>query len=183
MPAAIARGAKGRSARALPDLPATIEKLLADIHTSMFQKALAFRRANTHETATYEELKRAVETGFAFAHWCGSGECEEKIKEETRATMRCIPLDQADVLGHGRRQRQRNLRALRQTRQGTGDFRPSILKRSPDLTNSVHLIASQGQSRSDSPFLASSTDLGSRRTLCLENMVLRAILDSARERC
>ena len=50
---------------------------------------------------TYDEFKRAVETGFAFAHWCGSGDCEEKIKEETRATMRCIPLDQADVLGQG----------------------------------------------------------------------------------
>ena len=67
----------------------------------MFDKALAFRRANTHETKTYDEFKKAVETGFAFAHWCDSGECEEKIKEETRATMRCIPLDQADVLGHG----------------------------------------------------------------------------------
>ena len=48
----------------------------------------------------YDEFKKAVETGFAFAHWCGSGECEEKIKEETRATMRCIPLDQTAVLGH-----------------------------------------------------------------------------------
>ena len=65
----------------------------------MFDKALAFRRANTHEAKTYDEFKKAVETGFAFAHWCGSGECEEKIKEETRATMRCIPLDQIAVLG------------------------------------------------------------------------------------
>jgi prolyl-tRNA synthetase len=40
-----------------------------------------------------------VESGFAFALWCGSGECEAKIKEETRATMRCIPLDQTAVLG------------------------------------------------------------------------------------
>jgi prolyl-tRNA synthetase len=42
-----------------------------------------------------------VETGFAFAAWCGSGDCEGKIKEETRATMRCIPVDQEDVLGSG----------------------------------------------------------------------------------
>ena len=40
------------------------------------------------------ELKRAVETGFALSFWCGSADCEAKIKEETRATMRCIPLEQ-----------------------------------------------------------------------------------------
>jgi len=93
-------GREGKVSAPLADLPQTIANLLLDIHKSMFEKALAFRRANTHETRTYEEFKKAVETGFAFAHWCGSGECEEKIKEETRATMRCIPLDQADVLGH-----------------------------------------------------------------------------------
>jgi prolyl-tRNA synthetase len=70
-----------------------------EIHQSLYDKALAFRRANTHETATYDEFKKAVEAGFAFAPWCGSGDCEAKIKEETRATMRCIPLDQTAVLG------------------------------------------------------------------------------------
>ncbi len=93
-------GREGKFSVSMADLPSTIEKLLVEIHQSMFDKALAFRRANTDETATYDHFKKAVETGFAFAHWCGSGECEEKIKEETRATMRCIPLDQADVLGH-----------------------------------------------------------------------------------
>ena len=93
-------GREGKFSGSIADLPTTIQKLLGEIHQSMFDKALAFRRANTHETATYDDFKKAVESGFAFAHWCGSGECEEKIKEETRATMRCIPLDQADVLGH-----------------------------------------------------------------------------------
>jgi prolyl-tRNA synthetase len=74
---------------------------LLEIHQSLFDKALAFRRANTRETKSYDDFKKAVETGFAYAHWCGSGECEEKIKEETRATMRCIPLDQDAVMGHG----------------------------------------------------------------------------------
>ena len=46
-----------------------------------------------------EDLKKAVETGFAFSSWCGSAECEAKIKEETRATMRCIPLDQSGGSG------------------------------------------------------------------------------------
>jgi prolyl-tRNA synthetase len=44
-------------------------------------------------------LKKAVEMGFAYSYWCGSAECEAKIKEETRATMRCIPMDQS--LGDG----------------------------------------------------------------------------------
>jgi len=92
-------GREGKVSAPLADLAVTIEKLLVDIHQSLYEKALAFRRANTHEAMSYDELKRAVETGFAFAHWCGSAECEEKIKEETRATMRCIPLDPAAVLG------------------------------------------------------------------------------------
>jgi prolyl-tRNA synthetase len=94
-------GKEGKVSASLADLPATIEKLLAEIQQSLFDKALAFRRANTHETDSYDDFKKAVETGFAYAFWCGSGDCEEKIKEETRATMRCIPLDAAVVLGHG----------------------------------------------------------------------------------
>jgi prolyl-tRNA synthetase len=94
-------GREGKISVALADVPATVEKLLIEIHRSMHDKALAFRRANTHPVAHYEEFKIAVETGFAFAGWCGSGDCEGKIKEETRATMRCIPVDQEAVLGNG----------------------------------------------------------------------------------
>ena len=94
-------GREGKVSAPLVDLAGTLEKLLVEIHQSLFDKALAFRRANTHAAKTYEDFKMAVETGFAYAHWCGAGECEEKIKEETRATMRCIPLDQAAVLGAG----------------------------------------------------------------------------------
>ena len=92
-------GREGKVSAPLADLAGTIAKLLADIHQSLYDKALAFRRANTREPASYDDFKKAVETGFAFAYWCGSGECEEKIKEETRATMRCIPLDPAAVMG------------------------------------------------------------------------------------
>ena len=94
-------GKEGKVSASLADLPSTIEKLLAEIHQSLFDRALAFRRANTSETNSYGDFKKAVETGFAYAFWCGSGGCEEKIKEETRATMRCIPLDAAAVLGNG----------------------------------------------------------------------------------
>jgi prolyl-tRNA synthetase len=92
-------GREGKISVQLSEVAAMVEKLLGEIHQSMFEKALAFRRANTHATGNYDEFKKAVETGFAFAGWCGGGGCEEKIKEETRATMRCIPIDAADVLG------------------------------------------------------------------------------------
>jgi len=94
-------GKEGKVSAPLADLAATIEKLLIDIHQSLFDKALAFRRANTRLTKSYDDFKKAVETGFAWAAWCGGSSCEEKIKEETRATMRCIPLDQQAVLGTG----------------------------------------------------------------------------------
>ena len=73
--------------------------MLEEIQKSLYDRALAFRNANTFETATYEEFKKAVEKGFAFSWWCGRSECEAKIKEETKATMRCIPLDQPGGTG------------------------------------------------------------------------------------
>src|SRR5262249_8529561 len=94
-------GREGKISATLGDVPLAIEKLLAEIQQALYDKALAFRRANTQATANYGEFKKAVETGFAFAGWCGSGDCEAKIKEETRATMRCIPLDPEAVLGDG----------------------------------------------------------------------------------
>jgi prolyl-tRNA synthetase len=92
-------GREGKVSAPLADLPLAIEHLLAEIQQAMFDKALAFRKSNTHETPTSEDLKRAVESGFALAPWCGSGDCEAKIKEETRATMRCIPLEQEGASG------------------------------------------------------------------------------------
>jgi prolyl-tRNA synthetase len=87
-------GREGKVSASLADLPRTVESLLVEIQQAIHDKALAFRKSHTQDAANYEELKRAVETGFAFSHWCGSADCEAKIKEETRATMRCIPLDQ-----------------------------------------------------------------------------------------
>jgi prolyl-tRNA synthetase len=87
-------GKEGKISAPIADLPATAERLLAEIQQALHDKALAFRKSNTHDAKTYEELKKAVENGFAFSFWCGSAECEAKIKEETRATMRCIPLEQ-----------------------------------------------------------------------------------------
>jgi prolyl-tRNA synthetase len=72
-----------------------IIKLLEDIQTNMYNKALAFRDDHITEANTYEEFKQLLDdkAGFISAHWDGSPETEQKIKEETKATIRCIPLD------------------------------------------------------------------------------------------
>jgi prolyl-tRNA synthetase len=68
--------------------------ILATIQSDMLQRATEFRAANTFEPKNYTEFKAIVEDGFARAWWCGERECEAAIKEETKATTRCIPLEQ-----------------------------------------------------------------------------------------
>jgi len=92
-------GKEGKSFVPQEAIAHSVAKMLDEIQKSIFDRALAFRKANTFEPAGYEEFKKAVEKGFAFSWWCGNGDCEAKIKEETKATMRCIPLDQ--TLGAG----------------------------------------------------------------------------------
>lgn len=69
-----------------------IRKLLESIQKNLFERAKAYRDANTKEVHDYEEFKAQVEKGFAIAHWDGTRETEAKIKEETKATIRCIPI-------------------------------------------------------------------------------------------
>jgi prolyl-tRNA synthetase len=92
-------GREGKISAPLAGLPQTIQNLLNEIQQAMHDKAAAFLKSRTVEAKTYDDLKRAVETGFALAYWCGSEDCEAKIKEETRATMRCIPLEQSGGSG------------------------------------------------------------------------------------
>jgi prolyl-tRNA synthetase len=75
------------------------KRLLDDIQQSLFDRALETRQKNTFEPKDYDEFKTAVEKGFAFSYWCGNAECEAKIKEQTKATLRCIPLDQSGGTG------------------------------------------------------------------------------------
>jgi prolyl-tRNA synthetase len=72
-----------------------IEDLLVDIQSSIYQKALKFREENTRQANSYEEFKELLETkaGFISAHWDGTPETEKRIKDETKATIRCIPLN------------------------------------------------------------------------------------------
>ena len=82
--------------RTLPQagLEQSLGELLAEVQQSIYQRALDFQRAHTVEPADYEEFKHAVQQGWARAWWCGDPACENEIKDETKASNRCIPLDQ-----------------------------------------------------------------------------------------
>ena len=86
-------GREGKTSVAIAELVPAVARLLDDIQKALHERALAFRQAHTRQAQNYDELKGAVENGFASAFWCGRGDCEAAIKEETRATMRCIPLE------------------------------------------------------------------------------------------
>lgn len=72
-----------------------VTNLLTEIQSNIYEKAAAFKEANTRTVESYDEFKRVLEAdgGFIYAHWDGTTETEEKIKEETKATIRCIPLN------------------------------------------------------------------------------------------
>lgn len=78
----------------LDNIENTVNKLLGDIQNNIFQKALKLRESKTYIVDSYDEFKQRIEDGgFVLAHWDGTTETEERIKEETKATIRCIPLD------------------------------------------------------------------------------------------
>ncbi|MGM9746262.1 MAG: proline--tRNA ligase [Paludibacteraceae bacterium] len=75
-------------------IDAYVQDLLEEIQQNIYRKALAFRESQTREVNSYDEFKEEIEKGgFLLCHWDGTPETEEKIKEETKATIRCIPLD------------------------------------------------------------------------------------------
>jgi len=78
-----------------------VSKLLEEIQTNMFQKALDFRQTHSHTVDSWDEFVRILEEqpGFIYAHWDGTDETENKIKELTKATIRCIPLDAKEEIG------------------------------------------------------------------------------------
>lgn len=78
------------------NLEEKVVQLLDEIQDNIFQKALNFRNENTTEVSSWEEFQEVLDSkgGFISAHWDGTPETEEEIKELTKATIRCIPLDQ-----------------------------------------------------------------------------------------
>ena len=84
----------------LEGIESRIESLLEDIQQNIYQKALDLRQSRTVYVDTYDEFKKRIEEGvFIMAHWDGTPETEDRIKEETKATIRCIPLDGDDEPG------------------------------------------------------------------------------------
>ena len=78
-----------------------IENLLGEIQDNLFSKAIQYRKEHTTEVATFDEFKKAIKNkgGFVSAHWDGTEETEDRIKEYTKATIRCIPNDAKEEIG------------------------------------------------------------------------------------
>jgi len=92
-------GREGKQFVSQDGLGERVQNLLDEIHDAMYQKALQFREENTQEPADYEAFKAAVQEGFARVWWAGTQEDEQRVKEETKATIRCFPLDQPGGTG------------------------------------------------------------------------------------
>jgi prolyl-tRNA synthetase len=83
-----------KESRSLDGIAKYIKNLLDEIQSNIYQKALTFRSENTFAVDSWEDFKTQIEKGgFILAHWDGTAETEEKIKQETKATIRCIPFD------------------------------------------------------------------------------------------
>ena len=96
-----------------------VKTLLDEIQANIFQKALKYRQEHTITVDSYDEFKEKIEEGgFILAHWDGTTETEERIKEETKATIRCIPFDGDTSL----------LKGYRKTFGSSGFVRPFILR-------------------------------------------------------
>ena len=91
----VRRDTRAKESVALASLKDRVTVLLDEIQKGLFEQALRFREANTHNASNYQEFKSIMENerGFIRAVWCGNEACEDKIKEETQATIRVLPLE------------------------------------------------------------------------------------------
>ncbi|MCU0521871.1 MAG: proline--tRNA ligase [Anaerolineae bacterium] len=92
-------GREGKALLSMAELESQLPLLLEGIQTAIYNKALAFRDSHIIDVNSYDELKEAIETGFARAWWAGSTADETAIKEDCKATVRCIPTDQPGGAG------------------------------------------------------------------------------------
>ncbi|MGM0581078.1 MAG: proline--tRNA ligase [Bacteroidota bacterium] len=95
------RDTKEKQTVNIEGIESVIEDTLELIQENIYKKAKDYRTENTYKVDTYEEFKKQLEKtgGFISAHWDGTAETEEKIKEETKATIRCIPFDAKEESG------------------------------------------------------------------------------------
>lgn len=92
-------GREGKSSVPLAGIAEAVVDMLDVIQNDLLRRNTEFRDANTHVPIDYESLREIVDEGFARAPWCGNAACEDKVKEDTKATTRCIPFDQPDEGG------------------------------------------------------------------------------------
>ncbi len=92
-------GKAGKSTLPVDQVGTQMAAILDEIHNAMLEKATRFRDEHIYEPQDYAALKEVVQNGWAYSWWCGSKECEAKVKEDTKATTRCMPLDQPDGEG------------------------------------------------------------------------------------
>jgi len=95
------RDTKTKETVSIDNIDELVENLLKEIQKSIFQRALSYREDNTTDVDTYQEFKRVLKEkgGFIKAHWDGTRETEERIKNETKASIRCILLDEKEESG------------------------------------------------------------------------------------
>jgi len=93
-------GREGKTAASWDGLSHSIGALLNEIQAALLARAKQFRDDHTQDPADYAGFRNAVETGFAVSGWCGDAACEEKVKQDTKATIRCIPFDSPGGKGH-----------------------------------------------------------------------------------
>ena len=92
-------GRAGKSFVPQAGLVAHIEALMVDIQNGLYDRALRFREDRTADVTTYADLKVQIESGFARAYWAGDTADEKRVQDETKATIRCIPIDQPGTAG------------------------------------------------------------------------------------
>jgi prolyl-tRNA synthetase len=92
-------GKEGKSFVPQAGIAEAVTQTLDTIQKALYTRALNFREAKTANPKDYQEFQTAVEEGFAYSFWCGNAQCEKSIKEDTKATLRCIPLDQSKENG------------------------------------------------------------------------------------
>ena len=98
----------------MEDIDIKVENLLEKIQNNLFNKAIDFRNENTYMADSYDEFKELIEKGgFVYAHWDGTSETEDFIKNDTKATIRCIPFDseakEGECIHSGKKSNQRVL--------------------------------------------------------------------------
>ncbi|HSH03434.1 MAG TPA: proline--tRNA ligase [Anaerolineae bacterium] len=92
-------GKEGKQFVSQEGLTDRVVALLDEIQANLLAKATQFRDDNTHDVDNYDDFQKAVETGFARVWWAGDNDDENKVKEETKATIRCFPMDQPEGSG------------------------------------------------------------------------------------